>query len=143
MRRRGHGVSVKSQPEVEAPALKRLPRVGREPRYFILTDAKSGTRAEPNPLGGKSRRPDDAHWQKVQRPVIVAMREVGSNLELVGAEAPGPELISLLPFRAVGVALLPVEKSARRGLEQELVRTGAVRRQVDIKSFVAELRNEQ
>ena len=64
------------------------------------------------------------------------MCEVGTDLESVLAEKMVlSELIVSWSFRAITLAALRVEESARRGFDQQAVRTGAVSGYIGIESL--------
>ena len=77
-------------------------------------------------------------------PVIGAVRKVEPRLQRVRAEKmPLTELVDLLPLEAVAPPVLPVEEAAFRGLQQQPVRSRAVRQNIGIIFLVVDLRGKQ
>src|SRR5215470_20265508 len=71
------------------------------------------------------------------------MRVVHPRLDAMGSqELPRCELIALLPLKTARIAVLKVEETAFRGVDQQLIRTGTFRCRVCVVGLVADLRGQ-
>src|SRR5262249_32848514 len=114
------------------------------PGEFVLADGKARRATKRDALDGNSGSADDADRQKVDTAVIIAVREIRADLELVRTQVVSlPKLVRLLPFRSFAFTALAVEVAACRSLDQQFIWIATVGRHVGIKPLVAELRNQQ